>query len=79
MIENDLNPVWNHTDRLAVSVQEDQLPFLQALLKVYDEDVGSDSLLGQVSIRLEEAYHLKGQPLNKDILLMNEKGQPVSK
>ncbi len=60
MIENNLNPVWNLTEKLPVSVKEDQMPFLQALVKVYDEDVGTDNDLGQVSIRLEEAYEQKG-------------------
>ena len=47
-INNNLNPVWNHSTKLYLIKTE------KLLLEVFDDDIGKDDPLGTVSIDLQE-------------------------
>lgn len=68
-----LNPAWNFSETLKMSLPIREYPETKLIVEVYDDDFpSSDDFLGKVVVELAELFNSNLKTLEKGFLLMNE-------
>lgn len=79
-IITSLNPVWNFTETLKMSLPLREYPETKLILEVYDDDFPSgDDFLGKVVVELADLFNSNLKVLEKGFLLMNEECKATTK
>jgi len=74
VINDNLNPYWNHHGQVAGLKKESVLEF-----QVFDKDWTSSELLGKAEISAAEIYQQKTEGLTRELSLIGDKGQDGGK
>ena len=77
-INNNNDPVWNHTDQMKLYLPENDYAALSANLEVWDYDDFGKELIGKCVVELGKTIIANpGKPIRVDYDLVDEKQKPV--
>lgn len=78
IIENDLNPLWNHEDLLKLDYPLSEYKIMKMTGEVYDNDYNGDDFLGKLIVDIGFIFENPGQWFNKSFSLMNKENKAAT-